>query len=606
MKIARATLHQIASQLRKDFLTIVANIPRVDTLQKYKTLHEGVKQWDKHLESLHRTIQSELKRSPDSSQYYLTHQKPFWDFVGDFHGFPKIGTIEKAESAKELKDRMLSYGNMGSEQDLDMYILRNPPKTQDQLDQEALKEWQLNAKSWEAKVRRKAMAAWEWVSDVVTWVERNGRAMQNLPQPENQSIMGFQVQVRNYEGSETQVRLMNNLQAGLHDYREKASKVYPWLLANQLPIVADFDVEGSEEYAGSYEQDHIILSLWGLNDLKDMAHVIAHEMGHHIYKKVLNDKQREFWGSAIRGDLAPLDLRDVLSQIRPNERVYQFEERVKVSDPVLYLQIYTLMHNPSYMYLGTLGMSGLKELIDKGTTHVLVPKNPITGYAGKNSEEAFCETLGMLVGYGPMTVLSEVKKWFWYLQPGVKMASMNRQAMIQRVANSLEVPYHFSPVIVQEPKRKRNPYPYQGYIEFQGFEIDVENVKGSIRSGTDPNGKKWSTKMHNHYGELRGTTGSDGDPLDVYVGPNLDSPLAVIVHQYDPQTGKYDEDKTMLGFDNVDEAIGAFKKQYDQPGYYREGEYTALPIGSLGRWIADKSLHGKRFKIAKRVADMFS
>jgi hypothetical protein len=180
---------------------------------------------------------------------------------------------------------------------------------------------------------------------------------------------------------------------------------------------------------------------------------------------------------------------------------------------------------------------------------------------------------------------------------------MNRTAMIHRVANSLEVPYRFSPVVIQPPTRKRDPWPYQGYLEFCGWKIDIENVKGSTRSGKNPDGSEWATRMNYHYGELRGTTGSDSDPLDVYVGDNADSPLAVVIHQYDPKTGKYDEDKVMLGFDNVEEAIGAFKKQYDQPGYYRDGEHTAMPVNTLGRWIANKDLHGKRLKIARHVAD---
>ena len=77
------------------------------------------------------------------------------------------------------------------------------------------------------------------------------------------------------------------------------------------------------------------------------------------------------------------------------------------------------------------------------------------------------------------------------------------------------------------------------------------------------------------------------------------------IHQYDPKTSKYDEDKVMLGFDNVEEAIGAFKKQYDQPGYYRDGEYTAMPVNTLGRWITEEKNKGKRIKlaqIAKNVA----
>jgi len=102
-------------------------------------------------------------------------------------------------------------------------------------------------------------------------------------------------------------------------------------------------------------------------------------------------------------------------------------------------------------------------------------------------------------------------------------------------------------------------------------------------------------------GEIRGTEGTDGDKLDVYVGDNHDSSLVVVIHQHNPWDGQYDEDKVVLGCESVEEAIGLYKKQYDRPGFFKEKEYTAMPIGAFWRWVQDERNQGKKVKVASSV-----
>ena len=166
----------------------------------------------------------------------------------------------------------------------------------------------------------------------------------------------------------------------------------------------------------------------------------------------------------------------------------------------------------------------------------------------------------------------------------------------------VEAPHNFYKVKLEPPKAKRKEYPFEGYVDFQGIEIDIENKKGGTRSGTGPEGD-WSIKMHAHYGEIRETEGTDGDKLDVYVGDNHDSSIVVVIHQQDPTSGKFDEDKVMLGFDSPEEAIGLYKKQYDRPGFFRDGEFLTMPIGQFWRWVKEERNQGKKVKAsAVRVA----
>lgn len=99
--------------------------------------------------------------------------------------------------------------------------------------------------------------------------------------------------------------------------------------------------------------------------------------------------------------------------------------------------------------------------------------------------------------------------------------------------------------------------------DFQGIPITIENKPGSVRKGEDENGETFKTKMFYPYGEIDETEGADGDPIDVFIGPNKDAENVFIIHS--KVDGKYDEDKVMLGFDNELHARDAFCAHYDQP-----------------------------------------
>lgn len=112
-------------------------------------------------------------------------------------------------------------------------------------------------------------------------------------------------------------------------------------------------------------------------------------------------------------------------------------------------------------------------------------------------------------------------------------------------------------------------YKLQGKIIFQGLPISIENERGSVRRGEDAEGKEWATFMHYPYGYIRATEGTDGDHVDCYIGPNHNSVMVFIIHQQDPVTKQYDEDKCMLGFSSAPEAKEAYLRQYNKSGFYQ-------------------------------------
>lgn len=116
-----------------------------------------------------------------------------------------------------------------------------------------------------------------------------------------------------------------------------------------------------------------------------------------------------------------------------------------------------------------------------------------------------------------------------------------------------------------ETQKKAGNYK-MGHVKVGAFDVTIENPKGSERSGTDANGKKWSVKMNNTYGYIRGTEGVDGDHIDVFLAEDMDKwdgKYVFVVDQYNPD-GTFDEHKVMLGFNSMEEARSAYLSNYEK------------------------------------------
>jgi len=114
-------------------------------------------------------------------------------------------------------------------------------------------------------------------------------------------------------------------------------------------------------------------------------------------------------------------------------------------------------------------------------------------------------------------------------------------------------------------------------IEWQGLTIAIENPAGSVRRGRNRHGVTWEVRMRFDYGEILGTLGVDGDPVDVILGPNMDAPVVYVVHQRRVNDWEsYDEDKCCVGFDSQADAEQAFLSNYNDPRFL--GPVTAMPV----------------------------
>jgi DNA repair protein RadC len=124
-------------------------------------------------------------------------------------------------------------------------------------------------------------------------------------------------------------------------------------------------------------------------------------------------------------------------------------------------------------------------------------------------------------------------------------------------------------------------------FSWNGLKITIENPAGSMRSGIGSDGEPWETDVYHHYGYVNRSEGADGDHVDVFIGPAMDTADTVyVVHQVDPESGDFNEHKCMIGFNAQDEAQDAYLKHYPE-GWRGMGEVVPLPVDDFATWLQE-------------------
>jgi N12 class adenine-specific DNA methylase len=132
----------------------------------------------------------------------------------------------------------------------------------------------------------------------------------------------------------------------------------------------------------------------------------------------------------------------------------------------------------------------------------------------------------------------------------------------------------------------------KGKAKVLGFDVSIENAKGSERRGRDPDGNEWSVTMPAHYGYIKRTEGADGDQVDVYVSDGtpdgrVDDAPVFVVNQVDPDTRVFDEAKVMMGFPDEATALATYDAGFsDGRGPERRGSVTQMTAAEFREWLA--------------------
>ena len=131
-----------------------------------------------------------------------------------------------------------------------------------------------------------------------------------------------------------------------------------------------------------------------------------------------------------------------------------------------------------------------------------------------------------------------------------------------------------------------------------GFDVYVENERGSLRSGIDAEGNVWETEMRNDYGFIADAKGTDGDNIDVFLSSDIDGwngRKVFVVDQYNPDD-TFDEHKVMLGFNDRDDAYSAYLSNYEE-GWEngRRLDCTEVNLEDFEKWIESSKRKIKPF-----------
>lgn len=132
----------------------------------------------------------------------------------------------------------------------------------------------------------------------------------------------------------------------------------------------------------------------------------------------------------------------------------------------------------------------------------------------------------------------------------------------------------------------------KGHITIQGIPITIETAAGVKR-------KPWHDKaLSHHYGYIKRTESeADGDHVDVFLGPHLNSDKVFVVDQLvhgktkATEGGQFDEHKCMVGFRTAEEAKAAYRANYadDWQGF---GGITEMSVEQFKRWVKEGDTSG--------------
>lgn len=149
-----------------------------------------------------------------------------------------------------------------------------------------------------------------------------------------------------------------------------------------------------------------------------------------------------------------------------------------------------------------------------------------------------------------------------------------------------------------EAQKKAGNYK-KGHLKIDGFDVTIENPKGSVRSGVDADGEKWEQTMNNTYGYIRGTEGVDGDHIDVFLSDDPSQGDVFVVDQVN-KDGTFDEHKVMYGFADEESARRAYLANYEE-GWQGLGAITHVSKEEFKKWVDSSHRKTKPFAEYKGV-----
>lgn len=189
-----------------------------------------------------------------------------------------------------------------------------------------------------------------------------------------------------------------------------------------------------------------------------------------------------------------------------------------------------------------------------------------------------------------------------------KLAEVKEKIETKRTVRKkkvIEAPKPSGKAALAEELAKIEPEPSNAQIEADNapkahFSVEGVNIAASVAKGTErqfvlPDGRRTSWLYKYTYGHILGTKAPDGQPVDIFLGPeaypgnkNVRDLPVVVIDQVDPDTKAPDEPKVMFGFKNVKSAVDAYDDSYPR-GEERRGGVTVMSFDEFRTWVESKA-----------------
>ena len=408
---------EMVAAWQKEFLMVMRNIPSKVTRETLPVLQKAVRSIrDKHDQMISLLYQWEKSKKTDLESYRAT----WWQFI------VAVGRVSndmgwEPKQARDFEKHLADLKQRHPDSDWDDYFRNKPEPTQEDLDARHVEEIKKKLVTSKRAAMRSARTFWKDILALLEWKELDGLTL--TVARENVSLEGlnyvFVGHTHEGEGghadysAETAIKRLGPY---TRYYRERAEQMAPALLKWALPVYMFFREDDQSEVGGdaaaNYAYDRINFGWWAIHSgsREKFAHVMAHEMGHHIFKK-LPESSQQAWSAFINDDIIQLDVEEVISRMREDESDHAFSKRMSREDPNLVIQLEALHYFHGTSHLEVHGITSFVRAYREGKLPptLRVPANPITSYGNKNTEEAFCEALGKLVAYGNSKVPVKIR-----------------------------------------------------------------------------------------------------------------------------------------------------------------------------------------------------
>lgn len=176
-----------------------------------------------------------------------------------------------------------------------------------------------------------------------------------------------------------------------------------------------------------------------------------------------------------------------------------------------------------------------------------------------------------------------------------KLAAIEQPNEMQVAVATAEAETNVKPT---EAQKEAGNYK-KGHLKIDGFDVSIEQPIGSVRRGTDADGKQWEQKMNNTYGYIRGTKGVDGDHIDIFLSDDPSQGDVFVVDQIN-KDGSFDEHKVMYGFADIESARKAYLSNYEE-SWQGLGAITPVSKEEFKKWINSSQRKTKPFADYKSV-----